>query len=123
MRNAHGFTLIELMIVVVIIGILAAIAIPNYFSLHDNSLRASCIVNQRNVVQTATLYAIENGINAAVFKVNVLQPSDYLSEPSCECPSSGNNDYDDYTITIVNGAVDAIRCDVEPVAHAWAGFK
>jgi prepilin-type N-terminal cleavage/methylation domain-containing protein len=123
MRNAKGFTLIELMIVVLIIGILAAIAVPNYFSLHENSKRASCISNQRNIVQAATLYGIENQIVNATLNVSVLQPSDYLNTPSCECPSSGNGDFDDYTITWVSEVVDVIQCDIEPVGHAWTGFK
>jgi hypothetical protein len=80
-------------------------------------------VNQRNVVEAATLYGIENGIINANLNVTVLQPQNYISTPSCECPSSNTPDFDDYTLTFVNQRVDAISCDVEPAVHAWTGFK
>jgi prepilin-type N-terminal cleavage/methylation domain-containing protein len=55
-----GFTLIELMIVVVIIGILAAIAIPNFSSLQSRAKEGSTKANMHSIQLAAEDYSVQN---------------------------------------------------------------
>ena len=58
--NEKGFTLIELMIVIAIIGILAAIAIPNFVSYRARSYNASAQSDLKNAMTTQEAYFVDN---------------------------------------------------------------
>jgi len=58
-RGQKGFTLIELMIVVAIIGILAAIAIPNFISFKKKAIISSAIANLETMRSALTQYAAD----------------------------------------------------------------
>tara|TARA_B100000959_G_scaffold184551_1_gene192855 strand:- start:286 stop:732 length:447 start_codon:yes stop_codon:yes gene_type:complete len=57
----EGFTLIEILIVVVIIGILAAVAIPTYFKYVQRGYASDAKVQMKNIYENSKLYFAENG--------------------------------------------------------------
>ena len=79
--NQKGFTLIELMIVVVIIGILAAIAIPNFIAMQNRAKEGSTKSNMHTVQLAAEDYGVQNDGAYA----------DVAPDVAALLPSGGNN--------------------------------
>lgn len=63
LMSKKGFTLVELMIVIVIMGILVAVAIPVYGAVTKNAEKKTCISNMRDIKSTAATYQMQGGTN------------------------------------------------------------
>jgi general secretion pathway protein G len=59
-RRPHGFTLIELMVVLVIIGILAALIVPNVMGRPDEAKALAARTGVQNIMQALKLYKLDN---------------------------------------------------------------
>lgn len=65
-RNQKGFTIMELMIVIIIIGILIAIAVPAYNGFRARAQLGACQANRRTVKSAWGLFIADGGTDAAM---------------------------------------------------------
>ena len=113
-----AFTLVEIMIVVAIIGLLAAIAIPNFVRARTQSQMNACINNLRQIDGAIQQWALETkqAANASVTQADVVP---YLKSPPI-CPSAGAGAVGlpgfqaSYTLTTVSNSP---TCAISPTTH------
>lgn len=98
-KSKKGFTLVELMVVVAIIGILVVIAVPVYKNSQNKAEQNACKANQRTINGAIQLYKYEEGTDPA--SVAALVPDYLASEPVCPTTKT------EYTITPASGSAAA----------------
>lgn len=91
-KHEKGFTLVELMVVVVIIGVLTAIAIPVYNASSARAEQGACQANQRMIDGAIQQYKANNAEGDYPDDVAALVPQYFQTEPKCGGKSYGISD-------------------------------
>jgi prepilin-type N-terminal cleavage/methylation domain-containing protein len=115
-REDAGFTIIELLIVVIIVGILVSITVPSFMSLQDRANKGAAMTAVRAASSDIEAFYADNGtfagISAAVLK------SDYdetLDTTSLYVHSTGTNDTSFIACSVSSGWYGYKRGPAEPV--------
>ena len=108
-KKAAGYTLVELMIAVIIIGVLASIALPNYYKTRMGTRKGICMNNLRQIEAATDRWVFENDIDDGHVVISEEETDiyNYLKNGKPACPARGI-----YTITAI-ASFPQVTCSVE----------
>ena len=110
-RADKGFTLVEIMIVVAIIGILASIAFSNIQNYRNKAIKNTCQANLKEIYNNISLWAINNGKTGTdAVTIQDLVPAHIRSTPYCPLDSAKQG----YALTTVS---EKPTCVADPANH------
>ncbi|HZV36221.1 MAG TPA: prepilin-type N-terminal cleavage/methylation domain-containing protein [Verrucomicrobiae bacterium] len=118
LSRSGGFTLVEIMIVVAIIGLLATIAIPNFVRARLKAQQAACINNLRQIDGAKQTWALENkAAQSTIPTIQNIQP--YLGRgtqgTAPTCPADSQSTF--ATSYSLNDLQTAPTCLINPTDH------
>ena len=100
--SSRGFTLVEIMIVVVIIGLLATMAIPAFQRVTSASQDKAVLNNARQLSSAADQYFLESGVSTAALS-NLVGPTQYIKELNTIAAENYPSAYTQATTITVTG--------------------
>jgi type IV pilus assembly protein PilA len=106
-----GFSMIELLMVMIVLGIISAIAFPSYMSFQDRGRKTSAAAKVRIAMDSVTAYALNNFAGAAT-----ANDPDWNGTDATGAGTNGDNGYSGLTFAILQAKYDT---NLNPAVYSW----